>query len=147
MGAVLDCTQNETTTYTECKLECFRGRQFYRHRLTPKLEAKGCASTASCKERLNAMKASLQALAEGKATKSVNIDGKAYSNHPADLECLKDLIYELECECGQYARKKKAGCGCSGPCGCNQIQDVCGCGCGCGGGSCYGSGMTGGWML
>lgn len=143
---VLDCPiEQGPLKQTKCKLDCFRNRATYRHELRPLITAeKHCKTEPTCKERLAALKSAYDALITGNQTKSVDINGKSYTNHQASISCLKEDIYALECRCGIYARKvQKSSCSCGGNSSC--VPDVC-CGCSCGGCGCRG-GYSGSWNL
>lgn len=143
---VLDCPiEQGPLTQTQCKLDCFRHRETYRHTLRPLITAeKHCKKEPTCKETLASMKSAYHALITGTQTKSIDVNGKSYTNHQGSIECLKEEIYALECKCGKYAakvQKSRCGCGGSGQC----IPDVC-CGCSCGGCGC-GGGYAGSFNL
>ena len=130
-AAVIDL---DTTINTQkCKLSCFRKRELYRHSLIPAGKSQNsCDAEPSCQEQLTALKAQRRKLAMGEQLKTVFIGSKQItfeSNMKTQKEMLEELIYELECECGCYAQKKRVSGGCLSANGC------CGCGprCGCGG--------------
>jgi len=142
---VVNCPDEQgELTYTECKLDCFRRRNFYRHELRPLVTGKGCKSVEpTCKEILAQLKAAKIQLMTGNATKTIEIDGKSFTNHAGSLACLKDEIYAYECRCGMYAgQPQSSGCSCGGESIC--IKNV-SCGCSCGGCGCNQFG--GGWNL
>ena len=135
--AVLDIAADDgIRTFQKCLIGCTRRRETYRHNLFPVAKTQGeCKTEPSCLERLAELKAARMSLALGRQVKSVLSGSKQVTFNQSfgdQKQCIEDLIYEHECECGKYRKKKPQQCAPLCPpelgCGCGPRR---GCGAGC----------------
>lgn len=110
-------------TSQPCVNSITRRRNCHRHMLKPCVPVDPCPTEPTCLERLAMLRNAMTAMALGRP-KQMFSGGKQITMS-WDKECLKEQLYEAECECGKYMKNKSQGtatmgCSCGERCGCGQ---------------------------